>query len=301
MRSVRPENSSRREARADELKSRSARWQVTLGDGVQDLNTDIDHDLRERFRTISLEGDEALGHADPAEVWVEFEPWLYHRTSLEVLGNYEMLQERARELAERVAEHFAADSQMIEFNFVDPAAALSQVGPQATLVLEKQSIANTAMLGLRGGMGGMMMFGMLSSLVGLALGPVGIGLGVVMGRKQLRDEKARNITQRQMQARAVLRKYLDEATFRTGKESRDALKSIQRQVRDHFTARAEEQATSIQEMLLAVQAAAKADEQERSSQLIEIKVELDRLARLRAQVDALATATTSFGSAAVAQ
>ena len=288
-------------ARAEELKGRAARWQVTLGDAVQDLNTDVDHDLRERFRLITQEGDEALGNADPAAIWPEFEPWLYHRTAVEVLGNYELLQQRAREVVERVGDHFEADAGSIEIAISDPTAALAQVGSRAELETEGRNLAGAALLGLRGGMGGMMMFGMLSSLVGVALGPVGIGLGVVMGRKQLRDEKMRNVAQRQMQARAAQRKYLDEATFRTGKESRDALKSIQRQIRDHFTTRAEEQATSVQEMLIAVQSAAKVHEQERSSQLAEVNAELDRLARLRIELDALGPTVSAPASIAASR
>jgi hypothetical protein len=285
-------------ARADELRSRAARWQVTLSDGVQDLNTDVEHDLRERFRTIAQEGDDALDNGDPADVWAEFEPWLYHRTAIEVVGNYELLQQRARELAERVAEHFETEAEGVgvDLQLSDPSAALGQVRTRATLDVEAAGVGGQVMMGLRGGMGGMMMFGMLSSVVGLALGPLGIGLGVVMGRRQLRDEKARMVTQRQAQAKAAQRKYLDEATFRTGKDSRDALRLIQRQIRDHFTARAEEQALSMQETLVAAQSAAKADQQDRAGQLAEVNAELDRLNVIRKQVEALGPSVIRLGS-----
>src|SRR5690606_15371739 len=36
--------------RAEQLRAQSARWQQTLGDGSQDLATEVEHDLRRRFR-----------------------------------------------------------------------------------------------------------------------------------------------------------------------------------------------------------------------------------------------------------
>src|SRR5690606_22100662 len=44
-------------ARADEFRSRSARWQVTLTDGIADLIADMEHDLRDRLRAVQREAD----------------------------------------------------------------------------------------------------------------------------------------------------------------------------------------------------------------------------------------------------
>jgi hypothetical protein len=275
--------------RADELKNLSSRWQVTLNDGVQDLNTEIDHDLRDRFRRINEEAGDALNDVDPAEVWSEFEPWLYHRASVEVIKNYELLQDRSQDLVSQVAEHFEMES--IEFDptaaNLDPTASLAGIHTGTEISAAKAKAREQALTGLRGGYSGMMMFGMLSSMVGLALGPIGIGLGVVMGRKQIKEEKARQLSQRQSQARSAQRKYMDEVSFRTNKDSRDALRTTHRQIRDYFTDRAEEQSTSIRENLAAVQAAAQADQQDRSRQITDVNAELDRLSGLRAKADAV--------------
>jgi GTPase SAR1 family protein len=281
--------------RADELKSRSSRWQVTLNDGVQDLNTEIDHDLRDRFRRINEEAGDALNDVDPAEVWSEFERWLCHRASVEVIKNYELLQDRSQDLVSQVAEHFEMES--IKFDptaaNLDPTASLAEIQSGTEISAAKAKARDQALTGLRGGYSGMMMFGMLSSMVGLALGPIGIGLGVVMGRKQIREEKARQLSQRQTQARNAQRKYMDEVSFRTNKDSRDALRTTHRQIRDHFTERAEEQSTSIRENLAGVQAAAQADQQGRSRQITDVNAELDRLSGLRAKADAVSRRSAS--------
>ncbi|GAG50636.1 unnamed protein product, partial [marine sediment metagenome] len=61
--------------KAEELKSRAAKWQQTLQDGYADLNADLDHDLRARFRKINEQVDEVLEEIDPGTAWDEFEPW----------------------------------------------------------------------------------------------------------------------------------------------------------------------------------------------------------------------------------
>ena len=53
------------------------------------------------------EADEAIDDGDPAEIWDEFEPWLYRRVAEDVVNSFRFLQTRAEELSERVAEHFA--------------------------------------------------------------------------------------------------------------------------------------------------------------------------------------------------
>jgi GTPase SAR1 family protein len=285
-------------ARADELKGRAARWQITLNDGVQDLNTDVDHDLRERFRKINVDAEQTLEDADPADIWGEFEPWLYHRTAFEVVQNYEFLQHRSKELTDRVAEHFEADSDGLRLDLrnIDPDTALSQVQARAALDVETAGSAATLMIGVRGGMGGMMMFGMLSSVVGLALGPIGIGAGVLMGRKQIRDEKKRQVLARRTQARNAQRKYMDDANFRASKDSRDTLRWVQREVRDYFSTRAEEQSRATQETLIAVQSATQMNEKDRARRLIDVNVELGRLAEHRTRVDALGPRLAGFGA-----
>ena len=50
---------------------------------------------------------------------------------------------------------------------------------------------------------------------------------------------------RQADAKQAVRKHIDEVTFQVGKDSRDMLRRTQRQLRDHFSALAEEVSTSI--------------------------------------------------------
>jgi uncharacterized membrane-anchored protein YhcB (DUF1043 family) len=140
------------------------------------------------------------------------------------------------------------------------------------------------MTGFRGGYIGVLMFGALGSMIGLAIGALQIADGLMMGRKALKDEQERQLSMRRNAAKNALRKYVDEAQFLTSKESRDTLRQLQRQLRDHYTARAEELQRSVTESMAAAQRALKADEATNQARLRDVKAEIERVNMLRKQV-----------------
>ena len=60
---------NRTKERVESLRTAAAKWTQTLNDGVADLNSDIDHDLRNRIRHITQEADDAIENVDPADTW----------------------------------------------------------------------------------------------------------------------------------------------------------------------------------------------------------------------------------------
>jgi GTPase Era involved in 16S rRNA processing len=277
-------------ADAERLRGQLAKWQQTLGDGIQDLTADVDHDLRTRFRLITRQADESIDNTDPATTWTEFEPWIYRRTAEDVTNNYAFLQMRSTTLAELVAEHFNIERNEIalELPIDNPTDVIQSTAVEAQLDVKKMTLRQQGMTGLRGGYMGTLMFTMLGNLAGLALGPVAIVAGLLMGRKALRDEKERQLTMRRQQAKNAHRKYTDEVAFLVGKDSRDTLRMIQRALRDYYSARADELHKSTTESLQAVGQAAQADEQQRVTRLRDVEAELKRISSLRDRAFALA-------------
>ena len=94
--------------RADELRQRSARWQVTLNDGITDLIADMDYDLRDRMRAVQREAEQAIDAGDPGPVWDQFADWLEQRVASAVSDTFVWTNERSQWLAEQVAEPFRA-------------------------------------------------------------------------------------------------------------------------------------------------------------------------------------------------
>ncbi|MCU1544901.1 MAG: Isoniazid-inducible protein iniA, partial [Homoserinimonas sp.] len=97
-------------ARADELRRRSSRWQTTLNDGVGDLISDMEYDLRDRMRSIQRDAERAIDGADPGPIWEETAAWLEQRVAAAVSDTFVWTNERALWLSEQVAEHFTRDN-----------------------------------------------------------------------------------------------------------------------------------------------------------------------------------------------
>ena len=135
---------------------------------------------------------------------------------------------------------------------------------------------------------GTLMFTMIGNMAGIALGPVAVAIGLFMGRKQLRDEKERQLQIRRNQAKNSHRKYTDEVSFVVGKDSRDTLRRVQRQLRDHYGAVAEQLMRSASETLNKAQQAAQSDQTTREKRLRDVRAEIDRIGALRARAVKLA-------------
>jgi hypothetical protein len=273
----------RARGKSEKLKSQTARWAQLLNDGVGDLSSDVDHDLRGRFREIIREADEVIDEGDPAEFWDEFEPWLYRRTAEDVVYSYRVLQGRAEELSGQVAELFALDQEEIAYRpeLAEGGAALRRANATASAEFKVMTKGQRMMTGFRGGYIGVLMFGALGSMIGLAVGALPVAAGLLMGRKSLRDEQERQLTIRRTTAKNATRKYLDEAQFLAGKEQRDTLRRVQRQLRDYYNTRAEELHRSVAESAGAAAQALKADEATRSTRLKDVQSELQRVLGLR--------------------
>jgi hypothetical protein len=271
--------------RVEALKAAAARWSLTLNDGITDLNSDVDHDLKGRIRGIIQEADDAIAETDPADTWAEMEPWLESRVAHELLANYTLLRDRATALSEEVGQHFreASGEVLNRLAVPNPTPLLSDAKVDHKIELAKMKVGKQAMVALKSAYGGALMFVMLGAMTGVSLGPLGLGIGLVMGRKGLRDEKKRQRTARQNQAKNAVRRYCDEVSFVMGKHSRDTLRRIQRQLRDHYTTLAEELNRSNTDALTSAQSAAKQTQAERDKRQKDLDAELTRLRQLRQQ------------------
>jgi hypothetical protein len=275
--------------RVDTLRSTAARWNQTLSDGVADLTSDVDHDLRDRIRQVIAEADAAIEETDPADAWSEMQSWLESTVAHEMLANYTLLRDRATELSEQVGRHFqeASGDILRQFTVINPSALATSVDVDHKIDLEKITVGKQAMVALKAAYGGAIMFVMLGAMTGFTLGPLVLGIGLVMGRKGLKEEKKRQREARQAQAKNAVRRYCDQVSFVVGKDSRDTLRRIQRELRDHYTALADELNRSNTEALQAATEATDRTQFSRDQRLRDIDAELGRLRSLRRKAAAV--------------
>ncbi|KAE8762646.1 dynamin family protein [Georgenia thermotolerans] len=289
--------------RADEQRKRSARWQVTLNDGMADLIADMDYDLRDRLRAVQREAEQAIDAGDPGPVWDQFADWLEQRVASAVSETFVWTAERSQWLAEQVGDLFAEDDVSLPLLHVeDTDDVLDPVAPVPDLDPGHVSAVQKVLIGMRGSYGGVLMFGLLTGIAGLSLiNPISVGAGVLLGGKVYRDDKENRLKRRQAEAKSIVRRQVDDVTFQVGKQLRDRLRVVQRAIRDHFTEIAEEHHRSLTDSVLVAQRAATVFTAEREQRIKTLQAELARVEALRRRAEALgkeATAPRSGGAPA---
>ncbi len=283
----------RAKQRAGDLRDRSSRWQQVLNDGIADLNADVEYDLRDRMRNIVREGEVVLDGADPGKIWDQFSAQLEDQVAAAAAANFLWASERARWLAAQVADVFAEDGaqSLPHLRTVDDPYLPELIGAIETPGGEKFGAGQRVFIGLRGGYMGTLMAGMYSTFMGLTLlNPFSAAAGLLMGGKMMRDESRRLLDRRRMEAKNTVRRYVDDVSFQVGKQSRDMLRYVQRELRDHFVASSDELVRSAQESLLAADRAMQASESERQQRTADLRAELVRITALEHQGRELAPA-----------
>lgn len=282
--------------RAAALKERSARWQITLNDGVADLNTDVDHDLRDRMREITRLAEEEIDDGgDPTKTWDQISAWIEQQVAAAASTNYLWATQRARWLAQQVATHFAEDREaVLPMLRTEASAAVGAAREMRMRESEPWNLGQQALTGLRGGYIGVLMFGLIGTMVGMSLiNPFSIGAGLLLGGKTISDERRRIVNRRQVEAKSTIRRYVDDVTFQVGKDSRDMLRDVQRDLRDHYSELAEQLNRSLKDSLGKAEKSVKTTEVERARRLKEIPEELAALEKLQARVRTLVPAPGS--------
>jgi hypothetical protein len=272
--------------RLDELRRRTTRWQTMLSDEVADLLSDVEYDLRDRTRKIVRAADEFFDTADPARTWDEFAEWLREALVETADVNFAWLVERFQWVAEKIARQVALEEAVPEEFATD--GLLDHVGGLEAPRVEKFTIGQQVFVGLRGSYGGLLMFGLATTLAGLPLiNPISLGAGAAFGAKSIWDERSGRLKRRQAQAKQAASRHVDDFFLSYGKASKDTARQVQRTLRDHFQAVVERLQTGIAEQAGTAKRAADAEIAERRRRSQEITAEVERLAGLHKRIQAL--------------
>jgi hypothetical protein len=268
----------------------AATWQQTLSDGIQDLVADVEHDLQSRLRTVIHDIEEVIDSGDPQDTWADTEVWLRRQIAIVTVANRDLLTERAELLAQEVAEHFQLPegaklvlplpgTSDVEAVVLAPASTLAMPGGKLAplLIAARSSYYLPMMMGTVAAnvMGG-------GIVVHLAMAGFSLVLGTGIGKKIIGDEKKRQRTYRQQQAKAAVRRFIDEVAFVMNKETRDVLRTAQRHLRDDFQARALQLERSAYEAMEAARRVSELDETQLAARERELQAREDQLGSVRA-------------------
>jgi len=292
------EDLERRKQEAQDALQQTALWQQVLNDGIADLTADVDHDLRARFRAITQHTEQVIDSCDPTQHWAEIGTEVENAVATAVGDNFVWAYQRAEVLAEEVARTFTeAGLDAIEMPEVDAREMGAGVGRLKSLArLESKSIGkgHKVITSMRGSYGGVLMFGMLTSVAGLGMfNPLSLGAGLLLGRKAYKEDMENRMMRVRNEAKTNLRRFVDDVLFVVAKESRDRLKNVQRQLRDHYRGIANQTSRSLNESLQSTISAARLEEAERNDRVRELERQLNILGQVVDNAEKLSAPTAS--------
>lgn len=276
------EDLERRKQEAQDALQQTALWQQVLNDGIADLTADVDHDLRGRFRVISQHIEKVIDSCDPTQHWAEIGAELENAVATAVGDNFVWAHQRAEALAAEVARTFVdAGLDAVNMPQLDPrrmGADLGEMKSLSNLEAKQLSKGRKLTMGMQGSYGGVLMFGMMTSFAGLGMfNPISLGAGLLMGRTAYKENVENRMQRVRNEAKLNTRRFIDDTQFAVGKESRDRLKAVQRQLRDHYREIANQTTRSLNESLQATLAAAQLAETEHNGRIKELERQLNIL------------------------
>ncbi|MEU7632379.1 dynamin family protein [Nocardia sp. NPDC049220] len=276
---------------ADQLRQRTANWQVTLVDGSTELMADIEHDLRHRLRSLIRNAEAEIAETDPARRWRDFDADLDARICDAVEENFAMAHYRSMELCEQVAAKFPADNRAaptVDLRLASPGEVLEHVQSLESLESAKAGVTQQFLTGLRGSYGGILMVGLATSLLGMSLvNWYSAGAGVLLGVNALWDDRKNRKLRRRAEAKVAVARLMDDVIFQVSKESRNRLRAVQRVLRDHFTDIATDLSRGADEALRVAEEAYGKYGARSEERVADLEVQFGTLRRLRDEADAL--------------
>lgn len=287
----------RRKREAEDALHQSALWQQVLNDGITDLSAEGDHDLRARFRAITEHAERVIDSCDPAQHWAEIGADVESAIATAVGDNFVWAYQHARTLAGDVARTFVEAGldavSLPEVSARAMGAGFGQLKSLARLESAPAGKGHKVVTGLRGSYGGVMMVGMLSSVAGLGLfNPLSVGAGLLLGRVAYKEDKENRLLRVRNEAKTNVRRFVDDVSFVVTKESRDRIKAIQRQLRDHYRGIANQATRSLNDSLQAAVDAARMEENDRDNRVRELERQLDILNQVIDNADKLTSQVT---------
>lgn len=282
------------EETAERLGKRSARWQQTLSDGAGDLISDIEFDLRDRLRAVGREADQLIESSDPGKAWNDIGAWLAESVTQAVSDNFVWTHQRSVHLAEVVAQHFSIDGKAAvpELTLTGADQVLGAIGGLDTVHPGKLSIGQKLMIGMKGSYGGVLMFGLMTTLAGMALvNPISVAAGLIMGGFAYRQDAHQRLEQRRAEAKGAVRRLVDESIFQVSKEARDRMNRVRRLLRDHFITVADDLKHSLNESVRKAKNSASLPKNERERRVETLRAELQEIQQLCGRASALTRET----------
>ncbi len=283
--------------RLETLKEGSARWGVVLGDRITDLGNDVNHRFRSGIRDLLREADEGFERANNNEAWTALSATLVDQLASLTAEVFTTIRDEAQTTKLAVADLLSDEEGGVALSFsgVGPVdikafwAAGEGAGPSSEKSGGVAAVGTGVDQGLnllRGAYGAVSVFGILARVLPVAAGsvllsnPFTLGAGVIFGVRQIRAQGTRRVAAQRQQARSTFRAAVEHSQQQITKEIGDAIRSVQRELRDGFAARINELQRTTTELIARCREDAARDETSREQRRAAFAALLPRLDEL---------------------
>ena len=269
------------------FQARTNTWGLVLAEGFASVQSDVDYGVLNGIRTVVAEAEEAIAAAKTAESTHRLDGWLTERLIAEAVAVQRLLHEGARAVATRLGAQLELPVALpVRAPSARAAAQLVAGLPARPSATSSSSRAAARLLTV--GMptyGGLLMGFIIPRFAGLALPAwlfvvVAVLGGLTMGGAAVTVERHQQREVRRNQVRATLRTRSDDFHLALGKHARDALRTLQRELRDATAAAVGRQAELLNQRYQAAGAAADAAEQAGAA-MADIAADMESIRQMR--------------------
>jgi hypothetical protein len=279
---------------AQELLADSARWRQVLADGVEDVRTEVHHQLQVRLREVLHQASDMVDEGDPISLEEDYSNWVTRAAASVVSDCFQIVSRRGEALGEAIAtELSSATAELLVPLAPELATSTSDQLTFSPHVSPQAEGEDKVLVAIGASWGGMEPLLGVGALVGLGVGgvvaaPVVLAVAGVAGLltvgRTFKHERRKQLQAERERVKEGYREYLDEVQVRFTKDLDDAVRALFRQLRDEVAARVAELQTSTRAALEANERGTVEDETVRNQQIHALDGELAAVAALRARL-----------------
>lgn len=248
-------------AELEHLRGPAARWSVLLSDRLAALGSDVTHRFRASLRDSLRAFEESVDHLRTASQWDQSARDVQRDVAEAVTATFSGLLTGSAAIQAEIQALLREDGAGLDVDgFVTglDAAALWRGMPRDLTPGTTRRMSGTlgqAFDGLRGAQGGVMVVALLHMALPAAAGAVILsnpflaGFGLFSGGRTLLDGRKRRLAAQRQKLRQGVRQFADDVQFQVGNELTTSLRTLQQQLRNHFTERMSELSTTAVELV----------------------------------------------------
>ncbi len=249
-------------AELEHLRGPAARWSIVLGDRLAALGTEVTHrfkaDMRETLRAF----EESVDLLRTASQWDQSARDIQRDVAEAVTGTFKALVDGGAAIQTEIQALLREEGGGPEVDgFVaglDTSSLWRSMPPdlEPGAARRMSSGVGQAFDGLRGAQGGVMVVALLQMVLPAAAGavilsnPFLIGFGLFSGGRTMLEGRKRRLAAQRQKLRQAVRQFADDVQFEAVNELTASLRTLQHQLRDHFTGRMAELSTTATELVL---------------------------------------------------